>query len=79
MRLESPAAGVEIAHLTHRSGVQITLPVIADGGATFGTLHLCGTVGQVTLRLADTYFSRVCGPEKPDKLPSKPAAARKAS
>ena len=33
----------------------ITLPVIADGGATFGTLHLCGTGGQVTLRLADTY------------------------
>ena len=32
VRLESPAAGVEIAHLTHRSGVQITLPVIADGG-----------------------------------------------
>jgi len=55
VRLESPAAGVEIAHLTHRSGVQITLPVIADGGATFGTLHLCGTGGQVTLRLADTY------------------------
>ena len=55
VRLESPAAGVEIAHLTHRSGVQVTLPVIADGGATFGTLHLCGTGGQVTLRLADTY------------------------
>jgi len=55
VRLESPAAGVEIAHLTHRSGVQATIPVIADGGATFGTLHLCGTGGQVTLRLADTY------------------------
>lgn len=55
VRLESPAAGVEITHLTHRSGVQVTLPVIADGGATFGTLHLCGTGGQVTLRLADTY------------------------
>lgn len=55
VRLESPAAGVEIAHLTHRSGVQATIPVIADGGATFGTLNLCGTGGQVTLRLADTY------------------------
>lgn len=55
VRLESPAAGVEVAHLTHRSGVQVTLPVIADGGATFGTLHLCGTGGQVTLRLTDTY------------------------
>jgi predicted dehydrogenase len=68
VRLESPTVGaglsraphasppiVEIAHLTHRSGVQVTLPVIADGGATFGTLHLCGTAGQTTIRFADTY------------------------
>jgi hypothetical protein len=58
VRLESTAAGnrgVEIAHLTHRSGVQVSLPVIADGGATFGTLHLCGTAGQTTIRFADTY------------------------
>ncbi len=46
---------VEVAHLTHRTGVQVTLPVIYDGGATFGTLHLCGTAGQTTIRLADTY------------------------
>ena len=46
---------VEVAHLTHRSGVQVSLPAIADGGATFGTLHLCGTAGQATVRLADTY------------------------
>lgn len=49
------AAAVEVAYLTHRSGVHITLPVIYDGGATFGTLHLCGTAGQITLRLTDTY------------------------
>ena len=58
VRLESTAAGnrgVEIAHLTHRSGVQVSLPVIADGGATFGTLHLCGTAGQTTIRFMDTY------------------------
>lgn len=68
VRLESPPVGagsprnphpcpqtVEIAHLTHRSGVQVSLPVIADGGATFGTLHLCGTAGQATIRFADTY------------------------
>lgn len=54
VRLES-APGVEVAHLTHRSGVQATIPVIADGGATFATIHLCGTAGQATLRLADTY------------------------
>lgn len=46
---------VEVAHLTHRSGVQVTLPVISDGGATFGTLHLCGTAGQATVRFPDTY------------------------
>jgi len=68
VRLESPAASsglprdsplapstVEIAHLTHRSGVQVTLPVIADGGATFGTLHVCGTAGQAVIRFSDTY------------------------
>lgn len=48
-------ATVEVAHLTHRSGVQITLPVIYDGGATFGTMHLCGTAGQATVRFPDTY------------------------
>ena len=46
---------IEIAHLTHRSGVEVTLPVIHDGGATFGTLHLCGTAGQATIRMTDTY------------------------
>ena len=54
VRLET-APGVEVAHLTHRSGVQVSLPVIADGGVTFGTLHLCGTAGQATLKFADTY------------------------
>ena len=29
------------------------------------------------LHLADTYFSRVWGPQKPAKLPTKPATARK--
>lgn len=56
VRLES-SAGLEIAHLVHASGVDVTLPVIKDGGATFGTIHLCGTAGQTTLRLMDTYTS----------------------
>jgi predicted dehydrogenase len=50
-----PPAIVEVAHLVHRSGVQVSLPVIYDGGATFGTMHLCGTAGQATLRFTDTY------------------------
>ena len=53
-RLESQP-GLEIAHLVHRSGVQVTIPVIYDGAATFGTMHICGMAGQVTLRLVDTY------------------------
>jgi hypothetical protein len=54
VRLESHP-GLEVAHLMHRRGVQVSLPVIEDGGALFGTLHICGTAGQNTVRLADTY------------------------
>lgn len=56
VRLETQP-GLEVAHLTHRSGAQLTLPVIYDGGATFGTLHVCGVAGQTTLRFTDTYTS----------------------
>lgn len=56
IRLETSAnRTLEIAHLTHCSGVQVSLPVIADGGATFGTMHLYGVAGQATLRFTDTY------------------------
>jgi predicted dehydrogenase len=54
VRLES-APGTEVAHLLHRSGVQVTLPVIRDGAAAFGTLLVCGAAGQASLRLRDTY------------------------
>lgn len=54
VRLESHA-GNEVAHLWHRSGVQVDIPVISDGGATFGTLHCCGTAGQATIQMTDTY------------------------
>jgi len=54
VRLESQP-GFETAHLLHRTGVQVTLPVIADGFATFGAVHLAGTGGQVALQLSDTY------------------------
>ncbi|QYM80853.1 Gfo/Idh/MocA family oxidoreductase [Horticoccus luteus] len=56
IRLESSSAA-EIAHLVHASGAEVTLPVIKDGGATFGTLHLCGTGGQTHFQFADTYTS----------------------
>ncbi|MSU25288.1 MAG: oxidoreductase [Opitutus sp.] len=54
IRLES-SPGFEIAHLVHVSGAEITLPVIKDAGATFGTMHLCGTAGQTMFKFADTY------------------------
>jgi predicted dehydrogenase len=54
VRLETQP-GLEVAHLIHRCGAHVSLPVISDGGATFGTLHLCGTAGQTTVRFLDTY------------------------
>lgn len=54
VRLES-RPGLEVAHLVHRSGAQVTLPIIHDGGATFGTVHVCGTTGQSHFRFTDTY------------------------
>lgn len=54
IRLES-RPGLEVAHLQHGSGIQATIPVISDGGAAFGTLQVCGTGGQVSVRMTDTY------------------------
>ena len=54
IRLEA-SPGCEIAHLIHSTGVEVTLPVIKDGGATFGTMHLCGTAGQTHFKFSDTY------------------------
>lgn len=54
VRLET-APGIEVAHIVHKSGVQLTLPVIYDGGPTFGQMHVCGTAGQTLFKFADTY------------------------
>lgn len=54
IRLESQP-GLEVAHILHRNGAQLTVPVIYDGGPAFGMIHLCGTRGQTGLRFADTY------------------------
>jgi hypothetical protein len=55
IRLESQP-GFELAHLQHRSGVQLTLPTIYDGGGSFGAVQLCGTTGQTSLRFANTTY-----------------------
>jgi hypothetical protein len=54
VRLES-SPGLEVAHLVHTSGAEVTLPVIYDGGATFGSMHVCGTAGQTAFKFSDTY------------------------
>lgn len=54
IRLESQP-GFEVAHLLHRSGVQVTLPAIADGGGSFGVIHVYGTTGHFSFKPADTY------------------------
>jgi len=53
VRLESQPK-FDIAHIIHRSGVQINIPVMYDGGATWGTMHLAGTAGQTEVRLSGT-------------------------
>jgi len=47
--------GLEVAHLVHRSGAQVTIPTIYDGGPGFGLVQICGTAKSVAFRLADTY------------------------
>lgn len=54
VRLETRGQ-TEIAHLIHSGGAQLTLPVIYDGSASFGTLQVCGTAGQTALQMTDTY------------------------
>lgn len=54
IRMESQP-DLEVAHLIHRSGVQLSVPVIYDGGPSFGTIQICGTSGRTDLRFASTY------------------------
>ncbi|HRJ07618.1 MAG TPA: Gfo/Idh/MocA family oxidoreductase [Prosthecobacter sp.] len=49
--------GSDVAHLTHRSGVQVTLAAIHDAYGSFGAVHLYGTKGQIPLLLRDTYHA----------------------
>jgi len=51
---ESDAAG-DVVHLTHKSGIRVTIGAIHDAYGSFGAVHLYGTKGQIPLRLTDTY------------------------
>lgn len=47
--------GGDVMHLTHRSGVRVTIGALHDAYGSFGAVHLYGTKGQLPLRLDDTY------------------------
>jgi predicted dehydrogenase len=48
-------AGGDVMHLTHRSGVRMTIGAIHDAYGSFGAAHVYGTKGQLPLKSADTY------------------------
>jgi len=47
--------GSDIVQLTHRSGTMVTLGVAYDAVGSFGTVHLYGTQGQISLLCRDYY------------------------
>ncbi|WP_395740552.1 Gfo/Idh/MocA family protein [Prosthecobacter sp.] len=48
-------AGGDVMHVTHGSGVKVTLGALHDAYGSFGAVHLYGTKGDIPLKLADTY------------------------
>jgi hypothetical protein len=50
-------AGGDVMHLTHRSGVKLTLGALHDAYGSFGAVHLYGTKGDLALKLTDTYHA----------------------
>ncbi len=50
-------AGGDVMHLTHRSGVRITIGALHDAYGSFGAVHLYGTKGDLALKLTDTYHA----------------------
>jgi predicted dehydrogenase len=47
--------GSDIAYLTHRSGVQVSLAAIYDAVGSYGVLHVFGTKGNLAVTCWDTY------------------------
>ena len=48
-------AGGDVMHITHRSGVRLTIGALHDAYGSFGAVHLYGTKGDLAFKLADTY------------------------
>lgn len=53
----SSDSGGDVMHLTHRSGVRLTLGALHDAYGSFGAVHLYGTKGDLPLKLTDTYHA----------------------
>ncbi len=49
--------GGDVVHVTHRSGVKVTIGALHDAYGSFGAVHLYGTKGDLALKLADTYHA----------------------
>lgn len=47
--------GGDVVHLTHTSGVRLTIGALHDAYGSFGAVHLYGTKGDRALKLVDTY------------------------
>ena len=50
-------AGGDVMHITHQSGVKLTLGALHDAYGSFGAVHLYGTKGDLPLKLTDTYHA----------------------
>jgi predicted dehydrogenase len=50
-------AGGDIVHLTHRSGVRLTLCALHDAIGSMGAVQLHGTKGHLALKFTDTYHA----------------------
>jgi predicted dehydrogenase len=50
-------SGGDIVHLTHRSGVRLTLGAIHDAYGSIGAAQLHGTKGNLALKFTDTYHA----------------------
>lgn len=49
--------GGDVMHLTHQSGVRLTIGAIHNAYGSFGAVHLYGTHGDLALKLTDTYHA----------------------
>lgn len=47
----------DVMHITHTTGISLTIGALHDAYGSFGTVHLYGTGGDLSLKLKDTYHA----------------------